>query len=183
MSDNQRKFISAILAGDPRAIKTVEKWIQTAINCTSWMRAFNLEEIRQETMLALIENLRNGDYRDEGLRAYVERICKNKCIDALRQRKHGIIDCAVDLESVDPPSDSPDPGEKLDRTRRIRVVREGLRQLKPECRQLIRSAFMDNLNGQEGAKRLGISHTAYRQRLFKCMDQLREFCRRIENGS
>ncbi len=180
MSEDQRKFVAAILAGDPRAIKMVETWIYKVIKCSSWMRTFDWEDIRQEALLALVENLRHGNYRGEGLRSYVERITKNKCVNILRQQKREMIDPSVELENVEVPADCPDPGEKIDRERKMRLIRLSVQRLSPENRQLLKGAFVDGLLGREAAAQLGISHNNYRRRLHKCTLELRGFCEKGE---
>ena len=83
------RVIGGFLNNDPEAVRHVAEWAREVAEYNAW--GFETpEDIVQTTLLALLENLRRGDFDGGNARAYVRRIAKNQCISAYRRaRTHG----------------------------------------------------------------------------------------------
>jgi RNA polymerase sigma factor (sigma-70 family) len=160
-------IILGFLEGEPNAIRLLTRWAEGVARCHAW--GFEApEDMVQATLLALVQNLRQGRFRGGNLPAYVRRIAKNVCLGAYRKSR--VRQGLVPLERSDPdsyaanPSPGPDLSSMLDRI---------LQGLDPACRTLIVMAYLRGLRRSEIARQLGISETAAKVRLFRCLARAR----------
>ena len=161
------KLIDAFLEGRIDAIKTIADWARSVAVHKTW--GFETpEDVVQATMLALVQNFRDGRFKEGDLRAYVRRITKNMCISNYRRTKtrgeH------VPLEDDDPRSSPFSHTENLER--RV-LLDEIMVRLSEGCRQIIVFAYLQGYSRREIGKRLGISEAAARVKLCRCIENAR----------
>jgi RNA polymerase sigma-70 factor (ECF subfamily) len=151
------------LEGDNEAVRTVSEWARSVVAHRVWGFE-NTEDIVQATLLALVQNLRDGRFTGGNLRAYVRRIAKNMCIDAYRKiRTRGD---HVPLEESERHSPVRHHGEEMARDDMIGRI---LERLSEECRRIILLAYIQGYSRREISNRLGISEQAARVRLYRCI--------------
>jgi RNA polymerase sigma-70 factor (ECF subfamily) len=126
------------------------------------------EDIVQATLLAVVQNLRDGRFKGGDLRAYVRRIAKNMCITSYRRLKSRGEHVSLD-RAPDPPA--PDTTAS-DLERRVTLDRV-LDRLNPGCREIILFAYVQGFSRKEIGDRLGISEESARVKLFRCIKNAR----------
>jgi RNA polymerase sigma-70 factor (ECF subfamily) len=127
------------------------------------------DDVVQSTLLALVQNFRDGRFKGGNLRAYVQRITMNMCISNYRRaRARGE---HVPLEDTTPAPASRASGE--DTERRVMLNRI-LDRLGKNCRQIVIMAYVQGYNRKEVGERLGISEQAARVKLFRCIHKARD---------
>jgi RNA polymerase sigma factor (sigma-70 family) len=180
MPDRDQTIIEAFMKGDRGAVDIIRKWTLTVCGCKSWGRLFADEDIVQETLVALYLDLKRGRYRGEGLRAYVTRICNNKCVDALRRHERNPVETGH--EDCDAPDGRPTAEQRLEFLQRVRFAEEVLNELNPNDRQLVHWLHIEQLDRREIANRLGISDGALRKRICQCLKRVSAVRSRLEKG-
>ena len=139
------------------AVYPLSKWVvsHTLFNISQHV----IEEIAQETMIALATNI--GKIKDEPhLKRYVKLVSKNKCIDFIRCNKEKFDDLPDDLPEEDDPW--------ADNTV-IDILHEAVDELKEPCRTIIRNRYLLNLNYKDIAKKIGINIGQIGVRLNRCL--------------
>jgi RNA polymerase sigma-70 factor (ECF subfamily) len=142
----------------------------------------DVEEICQETFLAVIKNLHafKGGIR---LQTWVFRIAANKARDYYQRQqaaKRGGGVAPLSLQATnpetglapDPPSPLPGPDGLLLQAERGRQVAQALEQLGRPCRQIIDLRYFGDLSYDEIAAELGLNSKTVSSRLSKCLGQL-----------
>jgi RNA polymerase sigma-70 factor (ECF subfamily) len=144
--------------------------------------AEDVEEICQETFLAVIKNIRSfrGGSR---LQTWVFRIATNKARD-YRQRQQaakrggGAASVSLDAENpetgltVDPPSPLPGPDALLLNGERVAQIGLALEQLGEPCREIIDLRYFGDLSYEEISAELKLNPKTVSSRLSKCLGQL-----------
>ncbi len=161
------KLIQDFLLGRIEAVRTVAEWSRTIAVHKTW--GFESpEDVVQATLLALVQNLREGRFQAGDLRAYVRRITKNMCITNYRRIKsrgeH------VSLEDANPHPAVRTSGEQIERNLLIEQI---LARLGESCRQIIVFAYLKGYSRKEISKHLGISEEAARVKLCRCIQHAR----------
>ena len=142
----------------------------------------DVEEICQETFLAVINNLRSfqGGSR---LQTWIFRIAANKARD-YRQRQQaakrggGLVPLSLQAEhpetglTPDPPSPLPGPDALLVKAERREQIGRALEQLGRPCREIIDLRYFGDLSYDEIAAELALHPKTVSSRLSKCLDQL-----------
>lgn len=154
--------------GRPEHVRQVASWARQIVEHRVW--GFETaEDIVQATLLAVVQNLRDGRFKGGDLRAYVRRIAKNMCISSYRRaRSRGD---QVSLGSISDPSPARTDEDRIER--RIMLERM-LERLKEGCRELILRAYVGGFSRKEIGDWLGISEEAARVRLYRCVENARE---------
>ncbi len=178
MSDRDRSIIDAFLREESRAVATITEWITQVIRCKSWNHLFESDDIVQETLIALFLELRNKSYRGEGLRAYVQRVASNKCVDAMRRYGRNPIESG--REDCDAPDGVPNAEDHLEFLQQVRLAEAVLNELNPSDQQLMRWLHIEQMDRREIVGRLRISDGALRKRICDCMKRVREVRTRME---
>jgi RNA polymerase sigma factor (sigma-70 family) len=155
------------LDGDPESIRTVADWARVVIAHSVWGFE-NVEDIVQATLLALVQNLREGRFSGGNLRAYVRRIAKNMCISHYRKiqsrGRHVSIDESGQLSSYSR------PGAVVEHRNMIDWI---FKRLNEACRKIILLAYVQGYSRREISKRLGITEETTRVRLHRCISSAR----------
>ncbi len=124
------------------------------------------EEVFQETVLSVFQNL--SSFRGSGsLLAWIGRITQNVCRQHLRRRgRHS--ETPLDLEQ-------PDAGQEtaLREVETAFVVQNALKQLSPECRDILTQFFYENRRYADIAASLEIAVGTVASRIARCLVRLR----------
>lgn len=161
------RLIKEFLDGRIDAVKTVAEWARSVAVHRAW--GFETpEDVVQATLLALVQNLRDGRFKGGDLRAYVRRIAKNMCITNYRRIKIRGEHVSLD-EGSPPPVSSISTG---DVERRV-MLDQILTRLSEGCRRIIVLAYLKGYSRKEIGKRLGLSEEAARVKLCRCIQNAR----------
>lgn len=161
--------VAALLADRPEAVAAVAGWARTIAVHRVW-HFETPEDIVQETLLAVVRNLRRGGYVPGDFRAYVRRIAKNRCVSRFRRYRTRGPQASLDEGEVQTVASKEGARTLEDRL----TVEEILARLDDTCRRLITLAYFEGLSRRQIGLRLGISETAAKVRLFRCLERARE---------
>ncbi|MGD1083574.1 MAG: sigma-70 family RNA polymerase sigma factor [Verrucomicrobiota bacterium] len=152
----------------------------------------DVEEICQETFLAVVGNLRSFKGRSR-LQTWIFRIAANKSRD-YRQRLQaakrggGLAPVSLDAESpdtglrLDPPSPLPGPDAMLLQAERMAQLGAALEQLGQPCRDIIELRFFGDLSYEEISAELELNSKTVSSRLSKCLDHLEKALNNLCRG-
>src|SRR5262245_37149600 len=176
-SEDDRRLILRLLAGNAHAIATLDSWIQTVLRTEFHSLHREWDDLRQEIRMRVFRNLRGNRFHGASeLRTYVHRIARNTCIDAWRR-------AAARLE---PAADAPFERRRetvSDETTERLISRDLLRKLllgsTPEERHLLHLVHAEHLSYAEIACRLGVAEGTIKARVFRCRDRLLALRRRL----
>ena len=170
---------AAFLSEDAHALAAVTGWIRAVARHRAW--GFDSpEDLTQEVLLAVLQNLRDGRFREGNLKHYVRRIAKNICVSRYRRARLRRAETSLE-QRIPSKADAPErtPGASVDEQVIDQMsVAAILASLEEGCRRLIQLAYYERLPRREIAHRLGISETAAKVRLFRCMERARQFAGR-----
>ena len=159
--------IKAYLDGQPETIHMMAGWARSVAAHKAW--GFETpEDVVQATLLALVQNFRDGKFTGGNLPAYVKRIAKNMCITSYRKTRTRGEHISID-KSPFPPS-SRQSGESIERRALLYRI---LEQMEEGCRQIILLAYAYGYSRREIGRRLEISEEATRVKLFRCIRHAR----------
>lgn len=142
----------------------------------------DVEEICQETFLAVIRNLDSFDGRSQ-FQTWLFRIAANKARD-FRERQRaakrggGTVSLSLDAEdtdtglAMDPPSSAPGPDDLLLSAERMALLREALDELGDPCREIIELRYFGDLSYEQISESLQFNIKTVSSRLSKCLDRL-----------
>jgi RNA polymerase sigma factor (sigma-70 family) len=144
-----------------------------------------IEEITQEVFLELIKAL--PKFRGEAsLATFLTRLTKNKCISALRRRgaqkrakeEYGFVfdERRSDEEEkwISVQSDSDQPEEFLVSQEDAAELMVALQKLSPECREIVKKRFFDDLSYKEICDELDLPLGTVCSRLKRCLTKLKK---------
>ncbi len=166
-------LVREFLEGRPERVHTVAEWARSVAVHNVWGFE-NTEDIVQATLLALVQNLREGSFTGGDLRAYVRRIAKNMCISHYRKVRSRGRHISIE-ESVHSPVPH-DLGEAVEHRTLIDRIFE---RLSDTCRQIILLAYIHGYSRKEISTRLGITERAARVRLYRCIQNARTLLNRF----
>jgi RNA polymerase sigma-70 factor (ECF subfamily) len=163
-----------LLAGDRLAFLEVNRLITGVLR---QLRAYDFrdewEDLRQEVVIALVQNARAGRLRDpKAFVGYARAITRNKFIDRLKQRlrRHENESLAWDEQTerllADP---DPDPDAEL-----MPDLAAALRELPEEERRAVAGVYVEGHTYQEVSTRTGIPLGTLKRRLRDGLRRLRE---------
>lgn len=160
------------------------------------LMAEDIEEICQETFLAVIKNL-NSFHGGSRLQTWIFRIAANKARDHLEKQRTakrggGAVPISLQAEdpntglAVEPPSHLPGPDKLLMNKEGMRLVAEAVAQLSEPCREVVELRYFADLSYEEISSELKLNQKTVSSRLSKCLDHLeriaaRLFCREKTN--
>jgi RNA polymerase sigma-70 factor (ECF subfamily) len=127
-------------------------------------------DLAQETMLAVIRNLRDGRLLDpDKLPNYISGTARNLINNYLRLRRRRPED--------GPPSEeipAPELEPEVERSERRFLARRALSRLRPEDRLILLLTLVDGLEPAQIAERLGMSPEVVRKRKSRAVERARE---------
>lgn len=144
----------------------------------------DVEEICQETFLAVIKNLASFNGQSQ-FQTWLFRIAANKARDhgeRLRAAKRGGGQTPVPLDAqenedtppVTPASLDPGPDEILVNAEKAAAVSEALGRLGQPCQEIIELRYFGDMEYEEIARVLGLNVKTVSSRLSRCLDRLEE---------
>ncbi len=128
------------------------------------------EDIASEVFVRAVESL--PSYRERGLpmEAWLFRIAHNLVVDHIRRVNR--------VERADEPAeglpDSPDPAHVAEERIRLREVREAMKTLTPQQREVVSLRFFAGLDSKEVAEVLHKSRGSVREMQRAALERLRE---------
>lgn len=153
----------------------------------------DVEEICQETFLAVIRNLPTFHGQSQ-FQTWLFRIATNKARD-FRDRhfaaKRGGGQPQISLQAedpergramFDPPSPAPTPDLELLDAERMALVRAALDQLGDPCREIVELRYFGDLSYEELSIELKLNPKTVSSRLSKCLDRLEQVVRNVFSG-
>jgi RNA polymerase sigma-70 factor (ECF subfamily) len=163
------RIVTGLMASDPDAVEEVAGWARVVAGHHAW--GFETpEDIVQDTLLALIRNVRERRFSGGNLRAYVRRVAKNQCISSYRKARTRGVQVPLNGDAPGVSKTVSPGGEDMERSAMAHRILESLDET---CRHLITLAYFQGLSRREIAERLGISETAAKVRLFRCIERAR----------
>lgn len=167
---NEQTLIDGFLSNDSRATAQILEWVAEIITFHAWGERVDSEDVRQETCLALVRNFRQGSYqsRGGGLRSYVQSVCKNQCLRALRR---SYTRREVEIDNLELVSGNPGPDEEYEAGERRRLYLRVMQSLELPCRRLLVWKYLKSCSHEEIAKRLDVTVGTARVRLHRCLKE------------
>lgn len=132
-------------------------------------------DLAQETMLAVILNLRNGRLLDpEKLPNYISGTARNLINNYLRTRRRR-------PEGGFPPEEIPVPDcePEIEASERRFLARRALTELRPSDRLILLLTLVDGLNPAEIAERLKLRPEVVRKRKSRALERVREVLAKV----
>lgn len=165
---NEQTLIGGFLANDSRATVQILEWVAEVIAFHGWGEKVDPDEVRQETCLALVRNFRQGSYqrRGGGLKSYVQSVCKNQCLRALRR---SYARREVEIDNLELVSGNPGPEEAYEAGERRRLYLRIMQSLDLPCRRLLVWKYLNSFSHGEIARRLNVTVGTARVRLHRCL--------------
>jgi RNA polymerase sigma-70 factor, ECF subfamily len=171
MSPEDAELAAAFVRGEPRAVETIDAWLERAVGPFRRRLAADCEDVLQEVRIEVLRLIQKGSFRGESrLKTYLWQVTAHTCIDALRRRARRP---ATDPLEPDTPLPSSDPSP-LDRV----LAREGdeallavLEAMSRGCRDLW-GLILAGLSYREISVRLGVPEGALRVRALRCRQRV-----------
>jgi len=172
-AEYEQEMIQGFLAGKPEAYRTVDNWVTTVLNLRGWHASIHeaRDDIKQETLIALTENLRNNKYKGMGLKTYVSSITKFLCLKAYDRRP---------VEPLDGKEISDNRPPELDlmiQSEEHQFVRNALLQLNDKCRKMLALRYYRDMDHSQIARIMKVTAATSRQWLKRCLDKARELAK------
>jgi len=174
---DDQSLIRSYLEGRNPGYSTFEKWVDSVIFFKGWGPRIDSADVKQETLTVLLQNLRAKRYEGGGLKSYIQSICKNLCLLALR-KSYG--SPTVPLDNAETLTSKNNPEDDLLKKEELRLFSDVFGRLSSICRKLLILRFKSVLGYAEIGKELQISEGAARVRLFRCLENARKIRVRIE---
>jgi len=122
------------------------------------------EDVFQEVFARTYERL--GELRDDSaIRPWIGQLTRRLCVDCLRSRSR---------ESGPGPLEQGEPDATLARIEEALSVREGLRMLSADCREILDRFFCRDESYATIAGELGIAAGTVASRISRCLGKLRD---------
>ena len=176
-SEDDRRLVTDLLAGQAEAIARLDAWVQVVLHTEFQGLRDEWEDLRQEIHLRVFRNLRGGRFHGRSeLRTYVHRIAKNTGIDlwrklsARREQSAGRVDFPAEKPSI-----RQEGADMISRD----MLGKVLSGLSTEDRRLLELVHGDHLSYAEIARMLGVAEGAIKSRVFRCRTRLLAVRRRL----
>ena len=172
-ADKQRdaEIIRGFYAGDFEATSVIDSWIYSVIQNPRWGLGPDMEDVHQDIRLRLVESLEDFEYRSS-LKTYVCRIAIYACVDEMRARRRRGSPTSVD-EIPEPPDPGPGPLEQIEAAERSGLFDKIMQMALPECRDLWRMIYVEEMTSAEIADLLGIKPGTVKSRASRCREKTR----------
>jgi RNA polymerase sigma-70 factor (ECF subfamily) len=142
----------------------------------------DVEEIGQETFLAVVKNLASFHGQSQ-FQTWLFRIAANKARDHWERRNavkrgRGQPELSLDAQDDDgaPPiaaaSSAPGPDEILVNAERAAAISDALNRLGVPCREIIELRYFGDMEYEEIGRALGLNVKTVSSRLSRCLDRL-----------
>lgn len=135
----------------------------------------DVEDLIQRTFLDCVES--RDRVREDGFRAYLFAIARNRLFDHLRHLQHLPDRADISLLSVADLNTS--PSGKLARNEQERLLVRALRELPLDFQIPLELAYWEGLRGREIAEVMGIAENTVRSRMARAREALRAKLERL----
>lgn len=163
--------VAAFLSGDPDIHADIRRCMRAVVFCFRFGGSVE-DDLVQEALCRVFQSLRTGSFRREAsLRTYAQRVAEFTCLEHMRRLRFRT---EIDPATLREPLSMSEPESLLLRAEEHRRNLKRLATMPRECRELFRMIFMERLSYLEVAKRLGISETAVKLRVYRCRLTARE---------
>ena len=170
-------YLERLRLGDPETERAFVTYFSQLIRLkvNGRVRSAQLaEDIRQETLLRAFGAVRSADgiRSPEGLGAFVNSVCRNVLLEALRGQRRDGTTPAMDGDAA--PDGAAGPEERLIQQERRGHVRRVLEGLPPRDRSLLRAVFLEERDKDEVCALLGVGRDYLRVLLYRAKALFRE---------
>lgn len=165
LQDQTRQTIRGLLDGEPDAVAEARKWIRHAFFPYRGRLGDDLDDLEQDALMALIEAVRSGRYKEESsLKTFARAIGHHKCLDRLRSvtRREW-----VDVDELLLLDKGRDPLAAMEADEARRVSLKALAETGAPCRRLW-AMIEQGLDQNTMAERLDIQVGTLRARVHRC---------------
>ena len=173
-----RELIEKAKAGEKSAFTEIYTQLFTPVFRYIYIRVKNkaeAEDIAQGVFLKAYQALPNYKEQNRPLLAYLFTIARNSIIDHWRKAKNAISldDSENGIKEITDP-ESGKFNENFDKTQKIGKIKEALKKLTPDQKEVVSMKYMSELSHKEIAAILGKSEDAIRQLACRGLKTLRE---------
>lgn len=179
----EAQVIERVLAGDVNAFEELVTQYEKPVYNLALRMTDNAEDaadMAQEAFIKAYNSLSN--FRgDSKFSVWLYRIVSNVCLDFLRrQSRRSTLSLSIEDEDgedaqLDVPDDSMSPEAQLEKTLTREAVREGLKQLPEDSRQILLLRELQGLSYDEIAQALDIGVGTVKSRIFRAREKLCAF--------
>ena len=179
----EAQVIERVLAGDVNAYEQLVTQYEKSVYNLALRMVDNPEDAADMAQEAFIKayNSLSGFRGDSKFSVWLYRIVSNVCLDFLRrQSRRPAVSLSVEDDEgedvqLDVPDESMSPEAQLERKLTRESVREGLKQLPDDYRQILLLRELQGLSYDEIAETLGIGVGTVKSRIFRAREKLCAF--------
>ena len=169
--------IRGFFAGDPEASSRIDFWIYSVIRNPRWGLYADTDDIHQMVRLKLLQSL-GGFEGKSSLKTYVCRISIYTCVDEVRgRRRRGRYSSLDDVPDI--PDPGPGPLDAIEAAERRLLLETLIQMAAPECRNLWRMIYFENLQFDEIALILGVMPGTIKSRASRCREKARAALKKL----
>lgn len=187
--EEELAVVERVRGGDTDAFEALVTAYQKQIYNLTLRYASNPEDAADLTQEAFLRAYRSlGTFRgDSRFSVWLYRLATNVCIDHLRSRGRGSASSLTvendeeEPEELDIPDASFEPQKELERRELQRTVREGLKALSDDAREIVILRELEGLSYAEIGERLGLEAGTVKSRLFRARKALCDYLRESGN--
>lgn len=129
----------------------------------NWQNKSDIADLRQEVYARVFDAARESI--PENSKRFLLTTARNLLIDLVRRAQVVPIDAVADLEALDTAIDLAGPDRVTMARQELRRVQAALDRLSPRAREAITLAYVEGLNGQEIAERMGVTKSTASEHL------------------
>jgi RNA polymerase sigma-70 factor (ECF subfamily) len=169
-----QRTLRAFLAGEPAAVRQVERWAWEIVYFR-WgsIPPEEREDVVQDAVAGVWRAVTRPGFRlRTHLRALVRRVAAARCIDRMRRRRPT---ATLDPALADP---APGPYDRVLRDDERARLRWAVQSLDERCRELIREHFFEDVDYTQMAERRQRAESTIRVHMFNCMKAIRRLWER-----
>ena len=179
----EAQVIERVLAGDVNAFEELVTQYEKPVYNLALRMTDNAEDAADMAQEAFIKayNSLSSFRGDSKFSVWLYRIVSNVCLDFLRrQSRRSALSLSVEDDEgedvqLDVPDESMSPEAQLERKLTRESVREGLKQLPEDYRQILLLRELQGLSYDEIAETLGIGVGTVKSRIFRAREKLCAF--------
>jgi len=129
----------------------------------NWQNKSEIADLRQEVYARVFDAAR--ETIPENAKRFLLTTARNLLIDLVRRAQVVPIDAVADLEALGTAIDMAGPDRVTMARQELRRVQAALDRLSPRAREAITLAYVEGLNGQEIAERMGVTKSTASEHL------------------
>lgn len=166
----------AVVSSGPEQLASAEPTVRAYL--ANRLRSSEVEDAAQTVMQRALERI-EAFQSAERPRAWLIGVARNVAYEVMRAR---VRDMPPEGEASDPDPVAPSAEEHLDLMERNRVLYQALEALRLDDQLVLLITYVDGIAGPEAANLLGMSFSAFRQRLSRARRQAEQRIRALMNS-